>query len=324
MTRIDRRRLLAGGVAGAVAAAIGPARAQGFPVRPIRIVVPFTAGGGADILARNVGIKLTEQLGQQIVVESKPGGNTLIATEYVAKAAPDGYTLLMQTNNFSVNMWLYQKLPYDTFADFVPVSLVATNPHILVVTNTMPVHTLAEFVAFATAKPGEITFGTAGSGSVNHLAAELFKIMAGVDMTHVPYKGSGSVIPDLIAGHIHCHFAALPVVVGQIQAGRLRPIALTTLHRHPAVPDVPTIDELGYKGYDFGSWFGLIAPAKTPADIVARIAAETAVAVTHPDVVARLVGFEAQGTTPEAFAAYLGRDRDKARDLIKASGAQID
>jgi tripartite-type tricarboxylate transporter receptor subunit TctC len=320
----SRRQLLIGSAAGALAAAIGPARAQAFPTRPIRIVVPFTAGGGADLLSRNVGIKLTEQLGQPIVVESKPGGNTLIATEYVAKAAPDGYTLLMQTNNFSVNEWLYEKRAYDARADFVPISLVATNPHILVVTNAMPVHTLAEFIAFAKAKPGEITFGTAGSGTVNHLAGELLKIMAGIDMTHVPYKGSGSVIPDLIAGHIHCHFAALPVVVGQIQAGRLRPIALTTLNRHPAVPDVPTIDELGYTGYDFGSWFGLIAPAKTPADIVTRLATETAVAIRHPDVIARLVGFEAQGTTPAAFAAFLDRDRDKARDLIKASGAKID
>jgi tripartite-type tricarboxylate transporter receptor subunit TctC len=324
MTMLSRRLLLAGGAAAALTASIRPARAQAFPAKPLHVVVPFTAGGGTDILARVVGQRLAEQLGQQIVVENKPGGNTLIATEYVAKAAPDGYTLLMQTNNFTVNASLYQKLSYDTVADFTPVSLVASNPHILVVTDSLPVKSLAEFIALAKQKPGEITFGTAGSGTVNHLSAELLKIMAGIDMTHVPYKGSGSLIPDLIGGQILAHFAALPVVIGHIRAGRLRPLALTTLHRHPSVPDVPTIDELGFKGYEFASWFGLIAPAKTPPEIVKRIADETATAVRHPDVLARLTEYEAHGSTSEEFAAFIRHDIDKARELIKVSGAQID
>ena len=307
------------------ATCLGRAFADGYPNRPIRLLVPFTPGGGTDILARNVAAKMSESMGQQVVVDNRPGGNTLIATEVVVRAAPDGYTLIMQTNNLSANPTLYRgKMGFDTLKDLAPVSLVAGNPHVLVVNPALPARNLREYIALAKEKPGTITFASAGSGTVNHLSGELLKMLAGIDLIHVPYKGSGSVMPDLLGGQVNSLFAAMPTVTGQIRAGRLRAIAVTTPKRFRGLPDVPTIAESGYPGYDFSSWFGVLAPAKTPQAVIARLHAEIVKALKDPGVLLRLEDYEIFGSTPPEFAAFILVDIEKTAKIIRASGATID
>ena len=299
--------------------------AQGYPTRPIKLLVPFTAGGGTDLLARILAQKMSENLGQPIVVENKPGGNTLIATEAVARATPDGYTLIMQTNNLAANPTLYLgKMSFDTLKDLAPVSLVAGNPHVLVVNPALPVRDLKEFIALAKAKPGSISFASAGSGTVNHLSGELLKMQAGIDMVHVPYKGSGSVMPDLLGGQVNSLFAAMPTVTGFIKEKRLRALAVTTSKRFPGLPDVPTIAELGFPSYDFSSWFGILAPAGTPKPIVDRLQAEIVKALKDPSVLEKLGNFEIFGSTPEEFGSFIRVQIDKTAQIIKTSGATID
>ena len=305
--------------------ATGQAVAQAWPNRPVRMLVPFTPGGGTDILARIVAGKLSEGLGQQIIVENRPGAKTILATELLKGSAADGYTLLMQTNNFASNATLYAgKLSYDTYRDIVPVSLVAGNPHVLVVHPSVPAKDLKEFIAVAKAKPGYFTFGSAGSGTVNHLSGELLKMLAGIDMLHVPYKGSGSVMPDLLGGQINSLFAAMPTVTGHIRAGKLRAIAVTTPRRFRALPDVPTIAESGYSGYDFSSWFGILAPAGTPRPVIDRLQAEVVKALKDPGVLERLADYEIFGSTPEEFSAFIKKEVDKTATIIRTSGAKVD
>jgi tripartite-type tricarboxylate transporter receptor subunit TctC len=316
-------------VAAAVAPALGlvaTVSAQGgYPNKPIKLLVPFTPGGGTDQLARIVAQKMSESMGQQIIVENKPGGNTLVATEQVVRSAPDGYTLIMQTNNLAANPTLYKgKMTFDTMKDLVPVSLVAGNPHVLVVNPSLPVNNLKEYIALAKAKPGTITFATAGSGTVNHLTAELLKMQAGIDIVHVPYKGSGSVMPDLLGGNVNSLFAAMPTVTGYIKEKRLRPIAVTTPKRFAGLPDVPTIAESGYPGYDFSSWFGILAPAGTPKPIVDRLQAEVVKALADPTVQSRLGDYVIYGTTSEEFGAFIKNEIDKTGKIIEVSGAKID
>ena len=313
-------------VAALVASAfVGQAFAQSYPTRPVRLLVPFTPGGGTDILARIIAGRMSESMGQQVVVDNRPGGNTLIATEAVVRAAPDGYTLILQTNNFAANPTLYRgKISFDTVKDLAPVSLVAGNPHVLVVHPSLPTKNLREFIALAKAKPGSITFATAGAGTVNHLSGELLKMLAGIDILHVPYKGSGSVMPDLLGGHVHSLFAAMPTVTGHIRAGRLRALAVTTPRRFRGLPDVPTIAESGYRGYDFSSWFGVLAPAKTPQAVIARLHAEIVKALKDPSALQRLEDYEIFGSTPEEFAAFITAEIDKTAKVIRASGATID
>ena len=299
--------------------------AQSYPTRPIKLLVPFTAGGGTDLLARILAQKMSENLGQQIVVENKPGGNTLIATEAVARATPDGYTLIMQTNNLAANPTLYRgKMSFDTLKDLAPVSLVAGNPHVLVVNPALPARDFKEFIALAKAKPGTISFASAGSGTVNHLSGELLKMLAGIDMVHIPYKGSGSVMPDLLGGQVNSLFAAMPTVTGFIKEKRLRALAVTTSKRFPGLPDVPTIAELGYPSYDFSSWFGILAPAGTPKPIVDRLQAEIVKALKDPSVLEKLGNFEIFGSTSEEFGGFLRVQIDKTAQIIKTSGATID
>ena len=287
--------------------------------------MPFTPGGGTDILARIVGAKISEAVGQQIVVDNRPGANTLIATEIVARAAPDGYTLILQTNNLAANPTLYRgKMAFDTLKDLAAVSLVAGNPHVLVVNPAVPAKTLREYVTLAKEKPGTITFASAGSGTVNHLSGELLKMLAGISLVHVPYKGSGSVMPDLLGGHVNSLFAAMPTVTGHIRAGRLRPLAVTTPQRFRGLPDVATIAESGYPGYDFSSWFGVLAPAATPRPVIARFHMEVVKALKDPGVLQRLEDFEIFGSTPEEFAAFIRIEIDKTAKVIRASGATID
>jgi tripartite-type tricarboxylate transporter receptor subunit TctC len=313
-------------VAAALAAALASAAAvaQGYPTQAVRVLVPFTAGGGTDILARVFGQRMSEGFGQQVVVDNRPGGNTLVATEATVRAAPDGHTLLMQTNNLVVNPTLYRKLNYDTLRDLIPISLVAANPHIIVVHPSVPAKDLKEFVALAKRRPGALNFATAGSGTVNHLSAELFQQMAGIRMTHIPYKGSGSVIPDLLGGQVELMFAALPVVQQHIRSGRLRAIALTTPKRFRTVPDVPTIGELGYAGYDFSSWFGLFAPVNTPGSTIERIHAEVARVAKIAEVRDRLADYEIHATSPQEFAEFVRREIPRMGKIVRDSGATID
>lgn len=307
------------------AASLGQALAQAYPTRPVRLLVPFTPGGGTDILARIVGAKISENMGQQVVVDNRPGANTLIATEIVVRAAPDGYTLVLQTNNLAANPTLYRsKITFDTLKDLAAVSLVAGNPHVLVVNPAVPAKTLRGYIALAKEKPGTITFASAGSGTVNHLSGELLKMLAGINLVHVPYKGSGSVMPDLLGGQVNSLFAAMPTVTAHIRAGRLRAIAVTTPKRFRGLRDVPTIAESGYPGYDFSSWFGVLAPARTPQPVIARLHTEIIKALKEPSVLQRLEDYEIFGSTPEEFAAFIRAEIDKTAKVIRASGATID
>ena len=302
-----------------------PSAAQNYPNRPVKLLVPFTPGGGTDILARVVGQKISEALGQPVVVENRPGGNTLVATELLVNAPADGYTLLMQTNNLASNPTLYAgKLTFDTRKDLMPVSLVAGNPHVLVVHPSVPAKNLKEFIALAKAKPGTLTFASAGSGTVNHLCGELLKGLAGIDMIHVPYKGSGSVMPDLLGGHVSALFAAMPTVTGLIREGKLRALAVTTPARFRGLPDVPTIAELGYPGYNFSSWFGVLAPAGTPAPVVARLQSEIAKALKDPGVRERLNDYEIFGSTADEFSAFIATEIDRTARIIRTSGAKVE
>ena len=302
-----------------------PVCAQGYPNRPIKLLVPFTPGGGTDLLSRVVAQKMSESLGQPIIVDNRPGGNTLIATETVVHAAPDGYTLIMQTNNLAANPTLYRgKLTFDTLKDLAPVSLVAGNPHVLVVNPSVPARDLKEFIALAKAKPGTISFASAGSGTVNHLAGEQLKILAGIDIMHIPYKGSGSVMPDLLGGNVNALFAAMPTVTGFIKTGKLRAIAVTTPQRFRGLPDVPTIAESGYPGYSFSSWFGILAPAGTPKPVIDRLQAEVVKALQDPGVLERLSDYVIFGSTSDEFGTFIKTEIDKTAKIIKASGATID
>ena len=318
-----RRAIVA--IAVAAVALGGSAFAQSFPNKPIRMIVPFAPGGGTDLLARIVAGKMSESMGQQVIVENRAGGNTLIGTEAVVRAAPDGYTLLMQTNNLASNPTLYRgKLSFDTRKDLAPVALVAGNPHVLVVHPSVPARDLKEFIALAKAKPGTITFATAGSGTVNHLTGELLKMRAGIDLTHVPYKGSGALMPDLLGGQVSALFAAMPTVTGVIKEGRLRALAVTTPKRFRGLPDVPTIAESGYPGYDFSSWFGVLAPAGTPEPVIERLNGEIVKALKDPGVRERLHDYEIFGSTPKEFAAFIESEIDKTAKVIAASGAKVD
>jgi tripartite-type tricarboxylate transporter receptor subunit TctC len=303
------------------------ALAQSYPNRPIRLVVPFPAAGTTDILARAAAQKLTEALGQAVVVDNRPGAGGNIGSDLVAKSAPDGYTLLMGTvGTHAINPSLYSKMPYDHVKDFVPVVLVAGVPNVLVVNPALPVKSVADLIKLAKDKPGTINFASSGSGTSIHLSGELFKTMSGIDMTHVPYKGSSPALTDLIGGQVQVMFDNLPSALPQIKGGKLRAVAVTSLKRAPALPDVPTIDESGLPGFEASSWFGVLAPAGTPAPIVAKINAEVNKWLQSADAREKLLsqGAEAAGGTPEQFAAHIRAETDKWAKVVKASGAKVD
>lgn len=303
----------------------GLASAQAYPARPVKLLIPFTPGGGTDLLGRILAQKMSENMGQQVIVENKPGGNTLIATEAVVRAAPDGYTLILQTNNLAANPTMYRgKISFDTLKDLTPVSLVAGNPHVLVVNPSLPARDLKEYIALAKAKPGTISFASAGSGTVNHLSGELLKMLAGIDIVHVPYKGSGSVMPDLLGGQVNSLFAALPTVTGFIKEGRLRPLAVTSAKRFPGLPDVPTIAELGYPKYNFSSWFGILAPAGTPKPVIDKLQTEIVKALKDSSVREKLSNYEIFGSTPDEFGSFIREQIESTAQIIKTSGATID
>jgi len=310
----------------AVASLATMAIAQPYPNRPIKMIVPFAPGGATDIIARTVAQKLSDRVGQPVVVENKPGAGTTVGNAEVAKARPDGYTLLFAPTPFMISQVVYPTLPYDPRKDFAPVSLLATSPFILVTNASITARNVGELVAQAKAKPGALTFCSAGNGTVPHLAGELFKLRAGVDIVHVPYKGGGPAIVDLVGGQVNMMFATPIEVAQHVQSGKLRVLATTSLKRLPAFADVPTLDESGYPGFEVASFFGVLAPAGTPSDIVARLAADLATVMELPDVRERFAAQSADANVqgPEAFGKFLEAQRVKWADIVKRSGAKVD
>ena len=310
----------------AAAFAAAPAAAQPYPNKPVRMIVPFAPGGATDIIARTVAQKLSERLGQPVVIENKPGAGTTIGNAEVAKAKPGGYTLLFAPTPFVISQVVYPTLPYDPKKDFAPVSLLATSPFILVTNTAVPAKTVAELVALAKAKPGTMTFCSAGNGTVPHLSGELFKLRAGVDIVHVPYKGGGPAIVDLVGGQVNMMFATPIEVAQHVQAGRLNVLGATSKKRLAAFPNVPTLDESGYPGFEVASFFGVLAPAGTPPEIVAKLGADLAAVMETPDVREKFAAQSAEGNVqgPEAFAKFLDAERDKWADIVRRSGAKVD
>ena len=310
-----------------LAAVATGAFAQAYPTKPIRIVVPFPAGGATDTLARAAAQKLTEAWGQPVVVDNRPGAGGNIGSELVAKAAPDGYTLEMGTvGTHAINASLYAKMPYDHVKDFAPVILVASVPNVLVVNPAVPANSVQELIAYAKANPGKLNFASSGSGTSIHLSGELFKVMAGVQMTHIPYKGSAPALQDLIGGQVQLMFDNLPPSLPQIKGGKLRALAVTSTVRAPALPDVPTVAEAGLPGFEASSWFGILAPAGTPPDIIAKLNAEIAKWLASPEAKERMLalGANAAGGSPEDFAKHIAAETVKWQKVVKASGAKVD
>ena len=311
----------------ALAAICAGAAAQGYPARPVRLIVPYPPGGGTDIFARLVGARLTETLGQPIVIEQRPGAAGVIGADVAAKAAPDGYTLVIgQASNLAINLSLMKKLPYDPARDFAPITLVATSPNLLVVHPSLPVRTIKDLVALAKSKPGAINYASAGNGSPGHLAAEYFKKVAKIDMVYIPYKGAAPALLDVLAGQASLYFTSPIAAQPFVQSGRLRQIAVTSGKRFPPLPDVPTIAESGYRDIDMTSWWGLLAPAGTAADIVEKLNAATVKALNSPEVKERLAsqGAMVVTSTPGEFAAYIKSEIVKWARIVSASGARLD
>jgi len=295
-----------------------------YPQKPIRLVAPFAPGGGTDILARLFGQKLSETLGQQIIVDNRGGAGGTVGTDIAAKAPPDGYTLILVSASHAINPGLYQKLPYDSVNDFAPITQLATSPGILVVNPSLPVKSVKDLIALARAKPGQINYASAGSGTPPHLAGELFKVMAKIDMVHVPYKGNAPAFTDVIGGQVSLIFPTMPSAMPFIKSGRLRPIAVTSAKRAPAAPDIPTIAESGLPGYEATSWYGILAPAGTPQQIVARLHEALVSVISAPDMKDRLAaqGLDPLGNTPQQFAAVIKSEIVKWTKVVKASGAR--
>ena len=299
---------------------------QGYPQKPVRIIVPFPPGGSTDIVARTIAQKLSEVWGQPVVVENRAGGGTVIGTDAVAKAAPDGYTLLMTPAPFTINASLLSKLPYDTLADFAPVTLVNTTPLVLVVNPGVPAKSVSELIALAKARPRQLNFGSSGSGGSNHLAGELFNAMVGVKMVHVPYKGNAPALADLVGGHVDAVFNGITSAVALVRSGKLRALAVTSRLRSQALPEVPTMDESGLKDFEAVAWNGLGAPAKTPREVIGRINAEVIKIVHLPELKERFKseGSDPVGSSPEEYAAFLRAEVAKWAKVIKFADVKPD
>ena len=311
----------------AMAAIALSAQAADYPEKPIRLLVPAAPGGGADFVARILGVKLTEALGQTVVVENRAGASGTIAADNTAKSAADGYTLLMgQSTSVVIAPHLYKKLGYDTLRDLAPVTLVAQVPNILVVHPSVPARTVSEFIALARAQPELLNYGSSGNGAPSHLAGEMFKSATGVKMVHVPYKGAGLAVNGLIAGEIQVMFAPIVAVLPQVKAGRLRALAVTSATRSAAAPELPTLAEAGLPGYEISSWFGLFAPANTPAPVIERLYRETAKALQSPEVRERFAreGAEPVGSSPADFTGYVRAEYAKYTRIVRDSGIKAD
>jgi tripartite-type tricarboxylate transporter receptor subunit TctC len=298
------------------------ASAQQYPSGPMRIVVPFTPGGGTDILARLLAQKLNESWGQPVVVDNRPGASGTVGTALVAKAAADGHTLLIVPAGYAGNPGLYKKLPYDHTRDLAPVSWLASGPLTLVVHPSLPAKSVKELIAFARAHPGEINFGSSGAGTLPHLSAELFNSMSGTRMVHIPYKGAGAAVTDVMAGRVPVYFMNILQSISLIKAGKLRALGVTTPERTPIAPDIPSIAEAGLKGYDMTNWYGLLAPAATPRDAIVKLNAEVVRILKLPELTNRLAddGMTVVASTPERFSEFLARETEKFTKVIEAAG----
>jgi tripartite-type tricarboxylate transporter receptor subunit TctC len=300
---------------------------QSWPAKPIRLVVPFPAGGGTDIIARDVAAKITETTKWSFVIDNKPGSGGNIGIDNVAKSPADGYSLVLgQTSNLAINPSLYAKLPYDPAKDLAPISMVASSPLVMVVAADSPFKTLGDVVAAAKAKPGDINFATSGNGTVAHLATELFQKEAGVKLVHVPYKGAAQGITDVMGGQVQIYVSSVPTLIGQIRNGKLRPLAVTSAKRTDDLPQTPTVAESGYKNFEAITWFGVLGPAGLPKDVSARLNDEINKALKSADLRKRLndQGAEVAGSTTEQFATYIREETAKWGRVVKESGAKID
>jgi tripartite-type tricarboxylate transporter receptor subunit TctC len=313
------------GLLGALAAPL-EVQAQAYPNKPVRIIVSAAAGGTSDILARALSVRLAEGLGQPVVVENRAGAGTNIGMEAVARAAPDGYTLLLGAVTLATNPSLYAKLSFDPAKDFAPVSLVVTSGNVLVVNPDLPVKSVKELIEYARAHPGELNYGSPATGSTPHLAGELFNSLTGTKLVHVPYKGAALGLNDLIAGRLQLSFDNIPPAIAHVKGGKLRALAVTSGKRSLLLPEVPTVIEAGVAGFDVAAWFGLLAPAGTPREAIARLHAETVKALQAPELRERLTqfGFEVVGSTPEAFGALIRSETVRWAKIIRESGAKAD
>jgi tripartite-type tricarboxylate transporter receptor subunit TctC len=302
------------------------ALAQPYPSKPIKIVVPYPPGGFNDTLGRTLAAKFTEDWGQPAIVENKPGANTLIGSDYVAKSPADGYTLLIVAFPFAVTPSLIKSMPYDTLKDFAPIALAAQSPNLLVVNPTLPVKSVAELVAMAKAKPDSLSYASTGNGSSNHISMELFKSLAGVRIVHIPYKGSAPAVTDLLGGQIQVMFDNAPNVLPQVKAGRLRALAQTGAARSAVAPDLPTVAETGVPGYELTVWFGLVAPAGTPRDVIRKLNAEVLKILAMSEVRERFLaqGVEPLGSTPEQFGDHIRSQMAKWGKVVRDAGVEAE
>ncbi len=306
-----------------LAAAAAPA--QTWPSKPVRYVVPFPPAGATDILARIIAEKLSGPLGQSVVVENRPGAAGNVGTEFVAKSAPDGYTILQLTVAQSISATLYEKLNYGLEKDLIPVAMIALVPNVMIVNPSVPAKSVAEFIALAKSRPGRINFASSGSGTSIHMSAEMFKMLTGVNIVHIPYKGSGPALADLMGGQVDVMFDNLTSSIGLIRSGKLRALAVTTSTRYQELPDVPTVQET-VPGYEATAWFGIVAPAGTPREVVMRINGEVNRALAHADVKEKLAqqGALARSWTPEEFGSFIHNEVVKWAKVVKASGAKVE
>jgi len=325
-TGITRRGVLQGCGAAALGLLMNAASAQAWPSKPVTLVVPFPPGGTTDVIARALAERLTQSLGQTVIVESKPGAGATLGADMVAKSRPDGYTLLMGAVHHTIAGSIYKKLPYDFQKDFAPVSTVALVPNVLVVNANTPATTVQELVALAKSKPGQMNYGSNGNGTAQHLIGTQFENLAGVDLVHVPYKGSGPLTTDLLGGQISMSFDTVTPVLQHIRSGKLRALAVTTARRSGALPDVPTLEEAGFKGFDIGTWFGVLAPVATPQEIVTRLNAEIVKALQSPELRKRMdeIGAESIGSSQEAMARQIRDETAKFAKLVKDAKVVIE
>jgi len=320
---ICRRALIAAALAVCAAGAL----AQPYPSKPLRLIVPFTPGGSTDILGRAIGQKLAEALAQQVVIENRPGAGGAIGAEAAARAAPDGYTLLMgHIGTLAVNPSLYPKLGYDPVKSFAPVALVAKVTNVLVVNPAVPAHSVQELIKLAHAEPGRLRYGSGGNGSAAHLATEYFKLRTQTDIVHVPYKGTGPAVTDLLGGQIELMMTGAPAVMSHVKAGKMRALAISSAQRIASLPSLPTIAEAGVPGFEAIQWYGVVAPAGTPEAVIARLNAEVNHALATPELNARLVaeGAEAAPTTPQAFGAFIAAEIERWRPVIQKAGLKAE
>jgi tripartite-type tricarboxylate transporter receptor subunit TctC len=308
------------------ALAAAGAAAQGYPAKPVKIIVPYPPGGPTDIVARVVAQKLSEQTGQQFVVDNRGGGGGNIGAEAVARSGADGYTLLVATTAHAINRTLFKNLGYDLKKDFAPISQLTAGPLVIVANPALPAKNVKELIAVAKARPGDLAFASSGNGQSTHLAAELFNTMAGTKMTHVPYKGSAPALTDTMGGQVSLFFDTMLSAMPHVRSGKLKALAVTSAARSPAAPDIPTVAESGLPGYEAIAWNGLLAPAGTPKEVIARLSAEVRKTLELPEIKERFAaqGFAAAWSSPEQYAAFLDNEVDKWAKVVKVSGATVD